>query len=99
VRNQLGKSVDPAAFVCPAVGDDSVARDHSVAGDDGGGWTWRPLPEPMLGGLAPRGRQWELSRYHAYQERLAERDIARTFARCTEFLAQAAGLVGRGSGA
>jgi hypothetical protein len=107
VRNQLGKSVDPAEFVRPAAASgDSVASDNSVDGDGDGdgddgasGWTWRPLPEPMLGGLAPRGRQWELSRYHAYQERLAERDIARTFVRCTEFLAQAAGLVSRGSGA
>jgi hypothetical protein len=82
VRNQLGKSVDPAEFVRPA---------------DGGGWVWRPLPEPALEALAPRARQWELSRYHAYQERLAERDIARTFARCTDFLAQAADLVGRSS--
>jgi hypothetical protein len=84
VRNQLGKSVDPAEFVRPAVGDEGDA-----------GWAWRPLPEPRLERLAPRARQWELSRYHAYQGRLAERDIARTFARCTEFLAQAAGLVGR----
>ena len=86
VRNQLGKSVDPAEFVQPAVGEDGA-----------GGWAWRPLPEPGVEGLAPRARQWELSRYHAYQGRLAERDIARTFARCTEFLAQAAGLVDRGS--
>ena len=84
VRNQLGKSVDPAEFVRPAAGDDGAS-----------GWAWRPLPEPRLEGLAPRARQWELSRYHAYQERLAERDIARTFTRCSEFLAQAAGLVGR----
>jgi hypothetical protein len=84
VRNQLGKSVDPAEFVHPAVADDGASR-----------WAWRPLPEPRLEGLAPRARQWELSRYHAYQERLAEHDIARTFARCSEFLAQAAGLVGR----
>jgi hypothetical protein len=98
VRNQLGKSVDPAAFVYPAVGDDSVASDDDDGVASVGGWAWRPLPEPTLGGLAPRGRQWELSRYHAYQERLADRDIARTFARCTEFLAHAAGLVGRGSG-
>ena len=81
VRNQLGKSVEPAEFVRPAVGDDGAA-----------GWVWRPLPEPGLGGLAPRARQWELSRYRAYQARLAGRDIARTFARCTEFLAQAASL-------
>jgi hypothetical protein len=82
VRNQLGKSVDPAEFVA----DDGV-----------GDWAWRPLPEPALAALAPRARQWELSRYHAYQERLASREIARTFARCTEFLAQAAALVSRSS--
>ena len=71
----------------------SSARPH----DGGSGWSWRPLPEPALDALAPRARQWELSRYHAYQERLAGRDIARTFARCTEFLAQAAALVGPSS--
>jgi hypothetical protein len=87
VRNQLGKSVDPAEFVRSAVRDDGAD----------GGWVWRPLPEPGLEALAPRARQWELSRYRAYQERLAGRDIARTFARCTNFLAQAAGLVGRNS--
>jgi hypothetical protein len=86
VRNQLGKSVEPAEFVCPAVGDDG----HR-------GWSWRPLSEPPLEGLAPRALQWELSRYDAYQERLAGRDIARTFTRCTEFLAQAAGLVSQSS--
>jgi hypothetical protein len=82
VRNQLGRSVEPAEFVCPA------------AGGDGTAWAWRPLPEPGLGGLTPRARHWELSRYRAYQGRLAGRDITGTFARCTEFLAQAAGLVG-----
>jgi hypothetical protein len=82
VRNQLGKSVEPDEFVCCAIGDDG-----------GSGWVWRPLPEPGLDGLASRARQWELSRYRAYLERLAGRDVVRTFARCTEFLAQAAGLV------
>ena len=86
VRNQLGKSVEPDTFVAPAVGDDGA-----------GGWAWRPLPEPRLEGLASRARQWELSRYRAYQGRLAERDIARTFERCTEFLVQAARLVGGSS--
>ena len=81
VRNQLGRSVNPAEFVRPAA-------------DDGTAWEWNPLPEPGLGALTPRARQWELSRYRAYQARLAGHDITRTFARCTEFLAQAAGLVG-----
>jgi hypothetical protein len=85
VRNQLGKSVDPAGFVLAA----------AAAGDDGAvTWTWRPLPEPDLTGRGQRARQWELSRYRAYQARLAGRAIARTFSRCAEFLVQAAGLVG-----
>jgi hypothetical protein len=77
VRNQLGRSAGPAKFVCPA---------------DNAAWTWRPLPEPELAALAPRARQWELSRYRAYQARLAGRDVARTFDRCAEFLALAASL-------
>jgi hypothetical protein len=77
VRNQLGQSADPARFISPA---------------PGGGWTWRPLPEPALAALTPRALQWELSRYSAYQARLAGHDIARTFARCTEFLTRAATL-------
>jgi hypothetical protein len=79
VRNQLGQSADPAGFISPP-------------DDDGAAWTWRPLPGPQLDELAPRARQWELSRYRAYQARLASRDIARTFARCAEFLAGAASL-------
>ncbi len=84
VRNQLGRSVDPAGLVRPAAG----------GGDGAIGWTWCPLPEPDLTRLGPRARQWELSRYRAYQARLAGRDIARTFTRCTEFLARVAGLAG-----
>jgi hypothetical protein len=82
VRNQLGKSVDPVEFIRPALRHDGTA------------WAWHPLPEPRLGALAPRARQWELSRYRAYQARLAGRDIGRTFNRCTEFLAEAAALAG-----
>jgi hypothetical protein len=81
VRNQLGKSADPAGFVCLASGDGTTA------------WTWRPQPEPQLEEFTPRARRWELSRYRAYQARLAGRSIARTFTRCTDFLAQAASPV------
>ncbi|MGH3170293.1 MAG: hypothetical protein ACRDN0_30975 [Trebonia sp.] len=80
VRNQLGSAVDPAEFV-------------RSAGDDGSAcWTWRPLPEPELDELPARARQWELSRYAAYQQRLAGFSIGETFARCTQFLAFAAEL-------
>jgi hypothetical protein len=81
VRNQLGQCADPAEFICLAAGDDGA-----VAG------AWRPLPEPGLADLPAPARQWEMSRYRSYQARLAGRDIAATFARCAEFLAQAASL-------
>jgi hypothetical protein len=83
VRNQLGKSVDPAGFVLANADDDGAVT-----------WTWRPLPEPDLTGIGQRARQWELRRYRAYEARLAGRVIVRTFTRCAGFLEQAAGLVG-----
>lgn len=86
VRNQLGRSADPAAFISPAAGDDG-SDDGAVC------WTWHPLPDPQLTTLAPAARKWEMSRYRAYQARLAGHDIAKTFARCADFLTQAAGLV------
>jgi len=82
VRNQLGRSVDPASFIQPA-SDDPAGR-----------WTWRPLPQPDLAGLGPRARRWELGRYGAYQERLAGQDITETFTWCAEFLTLAARLAG-----
>jgi hypothetical protein len=84
VRNQLGRSVDSAEFVRPAARDDGATT-----------WTWRPLPEPDLTGAGPRARSWELSRYRAYQARLAGRDIATSFSRCTRFLERAGGLATR----
>lgn len=79
VRNQLGQSVEPADFICP---DGAAAT----------GWSWRPLPEPGLAALEPRAREWELSRYRAYQARLAGRDIGRAFIRCAVFLGRAASM-------
>jgi hypothetical protein len=83
VRNQLGRSVDPASFIKPPSGGDTAAR-----------WTWCPLPQPDLAGLGSRARKWELSRYRAYQERLAGHDITESFTWCAEFLALAASLAG-----
>jgi hypothetical protein len=86
VRNQLGRGVGPAEFIRPGADD---------GGSDAGpvSWTWHPLPEPVLTALAPAAREWEMSRYRAYQARLAGRDIVATFARCAEFLTQAASFV------
>ncbi len=76
VRNQVGLRLDPAEFIRAA---------------PGGGWTWNPLPEPCCESLSSRGRDWEMGRYRAYQSRLADRDIAGTFALATAFLTRVAG--------
>jgi hypothetical protein len=83
VRNQLGRSADPASLIEPV-----------SSGNPAAGWTWRPLPQPDLAGLGSRARKWELSRYHAYQERLAGHDITEAFTWCAEFLTLAASLAG-----
>lgn len=85
VRNQLGRSADPVGFV----------RHLGEAGGLPVVWQWAAQPEPgHLDASAPRARQWELSRYHAYQARLSGHDIAQTFALCTAFLTRAARLAG-----
>ena len=83
VRNQLGRSAGLASLIEPVSSADTAA-----------GWTWRPLPQPDLVGLGSRARKWELSRYRAYQERLARHDITETFTWCAEFLTLAASLAG-----
>jgi len=85
VRNELGRSTDPATLVDP------LPDAHGATT-----WTWRSLPAPELGARAARARQWELNRYHAYQARLAGRTITKSFARCASFLAMAADLAGAG---
>jgi hypothetical protein len=99
VRNQLGCSVDPAALIRPfrpeADADRGISGIGAVsgAGDRAGAWTWNPLPEPDLASLPDNSRDWEMSRYRAYQGRLADHDVARVFARCAGFLERAAAAV------
>jgi hypothetical protein len=83
VRNQLGKSVDPADLITPAAAEETAPA-----------WTWRSLPPPDVSGLGSRARKWELNRYHAYQARLAGQDVTAAFAWSAEFLALAARLAG-----
>ncbi len=56
------------------------------------GWTWRPVREPALPTLSERGREWELTRYHAYQAQLAGRPVGETFTQAADFL----GLIAEG---
>jgi endogenous inhibitor of DNA gyrase (YacG/DUF329 family) len=83
VRNQLGGPVDPADLITSAAAEGAPPA-----------WTWRSLPPPDISGLGSRARRWELSRYHAYQARLAGRDVTVALAWCAEFLALAARLAG-----
>ena len=88
VRNRMGYYCDPADFIEP-VGAAGEAEPGGVLE-----WRWRPMPEPPLGALPPRGQAWELGRYHAYQARLARQTMAGTFRRATAFLVLAAAQAG-----
>jgi hypothetical protein len=82
VRNWIGYDADPADFI------------QSVDGRPGAGriaaWTWQSVPEPALVSLTPRAREWEMTRYRAYQAQLAGQPIGETFSRTTAFLRLAA---------
>ena len=80
VRNRMGYYADHADFIQPrAEGDDG--RDAPITE-----WSWQSLPPPTVAALAPRGQDWELSRYQAYQDLLAGRTIGETFSRTSAFL-------------
>jgi|SRR5450755_1398263 hypothetical protein len=83
VRNRMGYHTDPADFIQP--GDN-----HSGAAGRVAAWTWRPVPEPALESLTSRAREWEMTRYRAYQAQLAGQPIGETFSRATAFLHLAA---------
>jgi hypothetical protein len=79
VRNRMGYHADHADFIQPAV-DAAGVGDAPITE-----WTWRSLPEPAVAALAPRGQEWELSRYQAYQDVLAGRTVGETFGRTADF--------------
>jgi hypothetical protein len=78
VRNRMGYDTDPAEFIQPLDTGPSAGRI--------GAWTWRSLPEPAPTSLTGRAREWEMTRYRAYQAQLAARPIGETFSRATAFL-------------
>jgi anti-sigma B factor antagonist len=49
-------------------------------------WRWKPVPEPAPAWLSPRAHAWELARYRAYQERLADHTIGKTLGLAATFL-------------
>ena len=78
VRNRMGYHADHADFIQPCAGE--AGGDAPITQ-----WTWRPLPVPAVATLPARGQEWELSRYEAYQELLANQSIGETFGRTGDF--------------
>lgn len=78
VRNRMGYHADHADFIQPSA--DRAGGDAPITQ-----WTWRSLPAPAVETLPPRGQEWELSRYEAYQELLANRSVGETFGRTADF--------------
>jgi hypothetical protein len=75
----MGYHADHADFIEPCV-DEAGVGDAPITE-----WTWRPLPEPAVATLPPRGQEWELSRYTAYQDVLVGRSVGDTFGRTADF--------------
>ena len=96
VRNRMGYYADHADFIQPKPEVEATEGARSPITE----WTWRSLAAPPLETLPPRGQEWELSRYHAYQERLAGRPVGDTFSLASAFLALvSADLTGSAIGA
>jgi hypothetical protein len=79
VRNRMGYHADHADFIQPCA-DETRGGDAPITQ-----WTWRSLPAPAVETLPPRGQEWELSRYEAYQELLAGHSVGETFSRTASF--------------
>lgn len=84
VRNRIGVDVDLADLIR------AEARQAARASGQVTEWVWLPAPEPELDTLTPRGQEWELARYQAYQRQLAGHAVRETFGQAAEFLQLAA---------
>lgn len=80
VRNQMSSAADRLDFICPGTG----RHDRGERGINA--WTWNSLPEPALASLPPRGQDWEMTRYRAYETRLAGHTVGHTFGPPAAFL-------------
>jgi hypothetical protein len=80
VRNRMGHEVDHVDFIHPQASAHGAGDGRITA------WTWKPVPEPALASLPPRGQEWEMTRYRAYQAQLAGHTVGEIFARAAAFL-------------
>jgi hypothetical protein len=84
LRNRIGDEADLGEFIEPGEAGQGAGERRIT------GWTWKPVPEPALTSLPPRGQAWEMTRYRGYQAHLAGHTIGETFGRVTAFLKLAA---------
>src|SRR5215470_18303314 len=84
VRNRIGGKADIGEFIEPGQVGPGAGEGRVT------GWRWRPVPEPALASLPPRGQAWEMTRYQAYQAQLAGHTIGEVFAPAAAFLKLAA---------
>jgi anti-sigma B factor antagonist len=75
VRNRIGRGAPLSETIETSAGSRRITR-----------WTWKPTGEPALTGLSPRAQAWEITRYRAYQARLARHTIGETFRQTATFL-------------
>jgi endogenous inhibitor of DNA gyrase (YacG/DUF329 family) len=99
VRNRMGYYADHADFIKPA----PEANTDPGAETEGGDapitqWHWRPLPPPAVATLPARNQEWEMARYQAYQDLLADRTIGDTFSRTAAFHDLVAATAGPAAG-
>lgn len=80
VRNRMAHQTDDVDFIHPQAGHPGRGNDHITA------WAWKPVPEPALASLPPNAQDWEMTRYRAYQARLAGHTIEGIFGRAAAFL-------------
>jgi hypothetical protein len=78
VRNQIGHDIDRGDFIRGVSGTAGPAHTRD--------WTWTSLSEPTGESMSPRGLEWEMTRYKAYQSRLAGRSVVTTFRCAASFL-------------
>ena len=84
VRNRIGDGADLAEFIEPCGAGPGTGAGSITD------WTWKPVPEPALALLPPRGQAWEMTRYQAYQAHLAGHTVGESFGRAAAFLKLAA---------
>ncbi len=84
VRNKIGGGADLGELAEPGTPSPHAGEGRVT------GWVWRPVPEPALGSLPPRRREWEITRYRGYQAQLAGHTIGETLGRAAAFLSLAA---------